>query len=143
MFLFQSEIPPQIENIDSLSLFLLATLAFITLTLIETSFILLFKRYAEFDAYRKYQRTQEKPCAQEQKKTQHRKPNRSGCNGRNVLSEARRKRKTDRPKYIFLSNRRKEYLHKSHYIDAACFIIFLISYVLFLFIYFFRTHQSL
>ena len=52
-FCLQDEIPPQIEFIDSCSLLLLATLGFVTLTLIETSSIVLIGRIQEFRTYKR------------------------------------------------------------------------------------------
>ena len=62
-FTFQNEIPPQIEEIDALSLFMLTTLAFVTVTLVQTSNVVIYKmliEYNDFKADVKNERMQER-----------------------------------------------------------------------------------
>ena len=116
-FCLQNEIPPQIEFIDSCSLLLLATLGFVTLTLIETSLIVLIGRIQEF---RKYKTTVEKkePYLGYQ-------PPIEGMDDSN---------EDDRHRQYF-PGRTSNYRQKCTRIDVICFIAFILIYLLFITVY--------
>ena len=110
--------------IDSLSLFLLATLAFITLTLIETSVLVLIRRFVEFNNYIKHKRDEE-PCPAF---PTHGREDPETC----VPCQINRNEDADHgPKRIFLLRRENEQLHTSDKIDSVCFILFLTCYTMF------------
>ena len=113
----QNEIPPQIEFIDSCSLLLLTTLGFVTLTLIETSSIVLIGRIQEF---RTYKRTVEKD--EPYKGYQPPVENMNDSNENELQPQV-------------LPTQTTNYRQKCTRIDVICFIVFILTYSLFITVY--------
>ena len=115
--IFQNDIPPQIEFIDSSSLLLLASLAFVTLTLIETSIIVWLRRLREF---RKYKR----PIAKVEENAGYLPP----AEGDGISNE-------NEPGNLHFSELDIEYRQKCTRIDVFCFSSFILIYAIFIFVY--------
>ena len=113
----QNEIPPQIEFIDSCSLLLLATLGFVTLTLIETSSIVLIGRIQEF---RKYKRSEE---------------NEEPYKGYQPPIEEMNDSNENELHTQELPTPTTNYRQKCTRIDVICFIVFIMVYLLFITVY--------
>lgn len=116
-FCLQNEIPPQIEFIDSCSLLLLATLGFVTLTLIETSSIVLIGRIQEF---RKYKRSLEQT---------------DPYKGYQPPIEDMNDSNENELQPQDLPSQTMNFRQKCTRIDVICFIVFILIYSLFITVY--------
>ena len=115
--IFQNDIPPQIEFIDSSSLLLLASLAFVTLTLIETSIIVWLRRLREFRKYKK-------PIGKVEENAGYLPPAEGVGNSND-----------NEPCNLHYSELDIEYRQKCTRIDVFCFSSFILIYAIFIFVY--------